>query len=254
MTQRRARTLHPRNEKRGAARGELITEPLVAHCVGKFCEAIGHLGLFGQHLTEKRHRGRLGAWMVWIATVPLWRYLLQRPLCSRQLGSGAVDACGRSSLPLSRDVSIELRRFVVPLAQKCIKTGWCVLSSLSLRPNWSLENAWTPCLLTNQWNGRRGMHKKPVQSSSSPSRPPAPHTGDDPGAMNSASLNTSATGPFTAMLKSPPRPTRPVGLLACEWSDVDGGLVGDSGRTDRSLSAASKPRITQRTARNTPSI
>ena len=32
------------------------------------------------------------------------------------------------------------------------------------------------------------------------------------------------------------------------------GLVGDSGRTVRSLSAASKPRITQRTARNTPSI
>ena len=53
MTLRRARTLHPRNEKRGAARGDLITEPLVAHCVGKICEAIGHLGLFGQHLTEK---------------------------------------------------------------------------------------------------------------------------------------------------------------------------------------------------------
>ena len=32
------------------------------------------------------------------------------------------------------------------------------------------------------------------------------------------------------------------------------GLVGDSGRTVRSLSAASKPRITQRTTRNTPSI
>ena len=32
------------------------------------------------------------------------------------------------------------------------------------------------------------------------------------------------------------------------------GLVGDSGRTVRSLSAASKPHITQRTARNTPSI
>ena len=32
------------------------------------------------------------------------------------------------------------------------------------------------------------------------------------------------------------------------------GLVGDSGRTVRSLSAASKPRITQRTTRYTPSI
>ena len=35
---------------------------------------------------------------------------------------------------------------------------------------------------------------------------------------------------------------------------LTGGLVGDSGRTVRSLSAASKPRITQRTTRHTPSI
>ena len=35
---------------------------------------------------------------------------------------------------------------------------------------------------------------------------------------------------------------------------LTGGLVGDSGRTVRSLSAASKPRITQRTTRYTPSI
>ena len=37
-------------------------------------------------------------------------------------------------------------------------------------------------------------------------------------------------------------------------SDLNIGLVGDSGRTVRSLSAASKPRITQRTTRYTPSI
>ena len=35
---------------------------------------------------------------------------------------------------------------------------------------------------------------------------------------------------------------------------LTGELVGDSGRTVRSLSAASKPRITQRTTRYTPSI
>ena len=102
-------------------------------------EVTRHKSLTERRVTGKHRMGGLGAWMVWIATVPLWRYLLQRPLCSQQLGSGAVDACGRSSLPLSRDVSIVLRRFVVPLGchpggglpQRCYK-DWVVCAFVSL--------------------------------------------------------------------------------------------------------------------------
>ena len=60
--------------------------------------------------------------MVRIATFPLWRYLLQYPLCLLRLGSSAVDACGRSSLPLSINVSFVLRLFVGP--RGCHPVGW----------------------------------------------------------------------------------------------------------------------------------
>ena len=65
----------------------------------------------------------------------------------------------------------------------CLPTGWSprggerqggVPSFLSASPSCSLANVWTPCLFTCQWNSRRGMHMNPVQSTSSPSRPPAP--------------------------------------------------------------------------------
>ena len=43
-----------------------------------------------------------------------------------------------------------------------------------------------------------------MQSVSSPSGPPAPQSGTEPGAMNSESLNTSGTMLLAALLKSPP--------------------------------------------------
>ena len=46
------------------------------------------------------------------------------------------------------------------------------------------------------------MHRNPVQSMLFPSRPPAPQSGVDPGAMNSGSANTSAIGLLTADVES----------------------------------------------------
>ena len=56
----------------------------------------------------------------------------------------------------------------------------------------------------SQLNGRRGMYRNLVQSVPSPSGPPAPQSGTEPGAMNSGSLNTSAMMLLAALLKSPP--------------------------------------------------
>ena len=66
-----------------------------------------------------------------------------------------------------------------------------------------MAKTWTPCL-TRQWNVRRGVHKNPVQSVLSPSGPPAPQSGTEPGAMNSGSLNMSAMMPLAALLQSHP--------------------------------------------------
>ena len=68
---------------------------------------------------------------------------------------------------------------------------------------WLLHVSWRLRCVSGL-SGRRGMHKNPVQSSLSPTRHPAPHNGDDPGAMNLVSLNTFSTDPFTVILKSPP--------------------------------------------------
>ena len=73
-------------------------------------ERIGHLRFFGRRITGRHHGERQKTWMRRIATFPLWRYLLHGPLCLLRLGPSAVGACGRSSLPPPKDVSIVLRR------------------------------------------------------------------------------------------------------------------------------------------------
>ena len=131
----------------------------------------GRLSLFERRVTGKHRMGGLGAWVRRSAAFPLRLYLLSGPPRGLWLGPGVVGACARSLLlpsksrlycaaSLRRTARVPRRRLV---AQRCMKTGQCVLSSLSVKPNCSLANAWTPCLLTNQWNGRRGMHKNPAK-------------------------------------------------------------------------------------------
>ena len=105
-----------------------------------------------------------------IATSPLWRLLAEGyPLLVAawfkrrwRLRTFFLAAFRRRldwAASLRRAARVPPGRLV---AQRCIMTGQCVLSSFTVRPNYSLSNVWTPCLLMSQWNGCRGMYRNPV--------------------------------------------------------------------------------------------
>ena len=129
---------------------------------------------------------------------------LQDPLCWLRHVPSAVDAFDRSSLPLSTYVSSERRRCRLPpgrlVAQRCMKTGWCVPSSLSATRRMCGPHA---CGRASGMDDE-ACTRIPCSQRWPPSRPPAPQSSVEPRAMNSGSLNTSVMGPLTAMLKSPP--------------------------------------------------
>ena len=125
-----------------------------------------------RRVTEKHHGDRLGdvdeavcnfpavallaAWSTLSAVV--WSKCRWR---LRSFFGAAFKRCLDCAASLRRTARVSPGRLV---AQRCMKTGWCVLSSRSARPNWSLKNVWTPCVWMRQWNGRRGMRGNPVQS------------------------------------------------------------------------------------------